>query len=115
MKENIVIGIEGMVASGKTSTCIELLNLIPNSIFIDAGEIYRGIVQAIRESKIDIEKIKENKNLLNPMELMEKLKVTFEIENRQTAIYINGKKIEKEKNRKCRELFWSKLNSIKLK
>ena len=97
MKENIVIGIEGMVASGKTSTCIELLNLIPNSIFIDAGEIYRGIVQAIRESKIDIEKIKENKNLLNPMELMEKLKVTFEIENRQTAIYINGRKIEKEK------------------
>ena len=108
MKENIVIGIEGMVASGKTSTCIELLNLIPNSIFIDAGEIYRGIVQAIRESKIDIEKIKENKNLLNPMELMEKLKVTFEIENRQTAI-------RKRENRKCRKLFWSKLNSIKLK
>ena len=96
MKENIVIGIEGMVASGKTSTCMELLNLIPNSIFIDAGEIYRGIVQAIRESKIDINKIKENKSSFNPMELMEKLKVTFKIENRITEVYIDGKKIEKE-------------------
>ena len=39
MERNIVIGIEGMVASGKTSICKELIQLIPNSIFIDAGEI----------------------------------------------------------------------------
>lgn len=96
MKENLVIGIEGMVASGKTSACLELLNLIPNSIFIDAGEIYRGIIQAIRENKIDISKLKEKNSDFNPMEIMEKLKVTFKIENRMTEVYINGKKIEKE-------------------
>ena len=32
--ENIVIGIEGDVASGKTTICKELINIIPNSIFI---------------------------------------------------------------------------------
>lgn len=36
---NIVIGIEGQVASGKTSICKELVNMIPNSIFIDGGNI----------------------------------------------------------------------------
>ena len=29
---NVVIGIEGLVGSGKTSICRELLNFIPNSI-----------------------------------------------------------------------------------
>ena len=49
--ENIVIGIEGDVASGKTTICKELINIVPNSIFIDAGSIYRGIMQALKQCK----------------------------------------------------------------
>lgn len=94
--KNIVIGIEGMVASGKTSICRELTKLIPNSIFIDGGEIYRGIVQAVRKAGIDLNGIKENVSNINPMELMNKLKVEFKIEQNSTQIYIDGKKVEKE-------------------
>lgn len=87
--ENIVIGIEGDVASGKTTICKELINIIPNSIFIDAGSIYRGIMQALKQCN--------NKNLPNdPYELMKKLQVEFKIENRATTIYIAGKKISDE-------------------
>ena len=47
--ENIVIGIEGDVASGKTTICKELINIVANSIFIDAGSIYRVIMQALKQ------------------------------------------------------------------
>ena len=102
MDKNIVIGIEGMVASGKTSICKELIKMIPNSIFIDAGEIYRGIVEAIRENNIDLNNIKEHSNI-DPLELMKKQKVEFKIEDKITQIYIGGKKtssneIEKVEN-----------------
>ena len=77
MEKNIVIGIEGMVASGKTSICKELIQLIPNSIFIDAGEIYRGIIDAIRKENINISDLAGN---VDPMDLMKKLQVEFKIE-----------------------------------
>ena len=74
--KNIVIGIEGDVASGKTTICKELINIVPNSIFIDAGSIYRGIMQALKQCN--------NKNLPNdPYELMKKLQVEFKIETEQ--------------------------------
>ena len=41
---NIVIGIEGLVGSGKTSICRELLKRIPNSILFHGGDLYRAIV-----------------------------------------------------------------------
>lgn len=43
-EENIVIGIEGMVGSGKTSICRKLLDYIPNSIILHGGNIYRAVV-----------------------------------------------------------------------
>ena len=92
--KNIVIGIEGEVASGKTSICRELLNLIDNSIFIDGGAIYRGIILAILKSNIDITKLKENVSSLNALDLMKKLNVEFKIENKETVIYIDGKRID---------------------
>ncbi len=97
MNEKIVIGIEGMVASGKTSICKELVKMIPNSIFIDAGEIYRGIIQGIKENNLDINNLKENISNIDPMELMKRLKVEFKIEDNITKIYINNKKISDEK------------------
>ena len=87
--KNIVIGVEGLVSSGKTSMCKELIKLIPNSIYIDAGHIYRGIVLAIAKNKIDL-----STNTLNPLELMQSLKVEFKIENNIAQIYIAGNKID---------------------
>lgn len=87
---NIVIGIEGQVASGKTSICKELVNMIPNSIFIDGGNIYRGIVEALALAHIEPTKMGKD---LDPLEIMKKLKVEFKIENKMTEIYIAGNKI----------------------
>ena len=36
-KDNITIGIEGLVGAGKTSLCRELLNLVPNSMILHGG------------------------------------------------------------------------------
>ena len=56
---NIVIGIEGMVGAGKTSICNELLDLIPNSIFVDGSKIYRALIEALHMAK-DSLKFEEN-------------------------------------------------------
>ncbi len=90
--KNIVIGIEGMVASGKTSICKELIKIIPNSIFIDGGNIYRGIAMALAQSNIDISG-KNNIEGVNPLQLMQMLKVEFKIENNITEVYIANNKI----------------------
>lgn len=93
--KNIVIGIEGMVGAGKTSICNELLDFIPNSIFIDGSKIYRGLVEALHQSNIDMSKLSEVSNL-TPFELLKKLNVEFKIEDRKTVIYINGNKVDDE-------------------
>ena len=51
MKKNFVIGVEGEVGAGKTSMCKELIKIIPNTIFIDGGLIFRGIILAIKKYK----------------------------------------------------------------
>lgn len=94
---NIVIGIEGLVGSGKTSICKELLKYIPNSIILHGGNLYRGIVYALMSAKhINISELKNNIKNVNIKDLMNKLGVEFKIENRETVIYINGKKIDDE-------------------
>ena len=90
--KNIVIGIEGMVGAGKTSICNELLSFIPNSIFTDGSKIYRGLVEALHQSNIDMSKLNDVPNL-TPFELLRKLNVEFRIEDRKTVIYINGNKV----------------------
>ena len=103
MNENIVIGIEGEVASGKTSICKGLTELIDNSIFIDGGAIYRGIVLAISKSdadlfnKLKLNSINESNSInsnIDPLEIMKMLNVEFKIENKKTEIYINESKID---------------------
>ena len=94
---NIVIGIEGLVGSGKTSICKELLKYIPNSIILHGGNLYRGIVYALMSAKhINIAELKNNIKNVNIRDLMNKLGVEFKIENRETVIYINSKKIDDE-------------------
>lgn len=91
--ENKVIGIEGMVASGKTSICKEMVKIVPNSIFIDGGNIYRGIALALAKSNTDISKESNIKDI-DSLKLMQMLNVEFRIENSITEIYIDNKKIE---------------------
>ena len=96
---NIVIGIEGLVGSGKTSICKELIKYIPNSIILHGGNLYRGIVYALMNNakEIDLNNLKENIQNIDIKKLMDKLKVKFEIENRESVVYVNEKKIEEEK------------------
>ena len=93
--KNIVIGIEGMVGAGKTSICDELLNLIPNSIFVDGSKIYRALIEALHMAKDNINSL-EQMAILTPFDLLKKLQVEFKIEDRKTVIYIAGKKVDEE-------------------
>ena len=93
---NITIGIEGLVGAGKTSLCRELLNLIPNSVLLHGGNLYRGVIYALLNSGIDIKKATTNAKNLNIGQLMEMLKVELKLENRETKIYVNGVEINEE-------------------
>lgn len=108
-----------MVGSGKTSICDELLNLIPNSIFVDGSKIYRALIEALHMAK-DSLRFDENSKaedaassnkkpdlfeginsleqmaILTPFDLLKKLQVEFKIEDRKTVIYIAGKKVDEE-------------------
>lgn len=99
--ENIVIGIEGYVGSGKTSICRQLLNKIPNSIVFHGGNLYRGIIYAFMQSKKDlskdIESLKSNLQNIDIKEVMDMLQVELKVENRETVIYVAGQKIDEEK------------------
>ncbi len=97
--KNIVIGIEGLVGSGKTSICKELLKYIPNSMILHGGNLYRGIVYALMHNgkEIDINNLKENIQNIDIKELMDQLKVKFQIENSESVIYVNDEKIDDEK------------------
>ncbi|MCI9178384.1 MAG: hypothetical protein HFJ28_07625 [Clostridia bacterium] len=94
--ENQVIGIEGLVGAGKTAICRELLNNIPNSILLQGGNLYRGIVFALMHSGANLEELKQNMKQVDIKKIMEELKINIAIENRDTVIYIDGKKIQEE-------------------
>lgn len=96
---NIVIGIEGLVGAGKTSVCRKLLKLIPNSIILHGGNLYRGIVLALLSSSgnIDLKEFKENIKDIDIKKVMDTLKVEFKIENRESVVYVDSKKIDENK------------------
>lgn len=98
---NIVIGIEGLVGSGKTSICRELLNIIPNSVVFHGGNMYRGIIYALmqknRELSKDMKKLKMKTTQIDIKELMDILNVKIKIENRETVVYVGKEKIDEEK------------------
>ena len=98
---NIVIGIEGLVGSGKTSMCRELLNEIPNSMVFHGGNLYRGIIYAVMNSNKELgsnmQNLRQMMQDVDIKKIMDMLKVEFKVENRETVVYVNGKKIEEEK------------------
>ena len=105
--ENIVIGIEGTVGAGKTSICRELLKDIENSIILHGGEIYRAIVYGMMQTKI------ENTQNLDAFDIMKKLGIEIKLENKETVIYMNEKKVdEKDLQSKKSSMAVSKVSNI---
>ena len=76
--ENKVIGIEGYVGAGKTSICRKLINLIPNSIILEGGNLYRAIVYSLMTSGINLEDLKKNTDV---KEVLENLFQAVDVKN----------------------------------
>ena len=93
---NIVIWIEGLVGAGKTSICRELLNKIPNTVLLNGGNLYRGIVYAIMKNENNREKIYNNAKDIDIKEAMDYFGINIKIENNETMIYIENQKIDEE-------------------
>ena len=93
MNNNIVIGIEGLVGSGKTSISKELLKYIPNSILLHGGNIYRAIVYTMMNLKPDLKKVMKDTNNLDITKIMKQINLEVKLENRETVIYVAGKKL----------------------
>ena len=98
---NTVIGIEGLVGSGKTSICRELLNRIPNSIVLHGGNIYRGIVYSLmkenRDTLNNMKNLEESIEQIDIKRVMDMLNVEVKIENKESVVYVKGEKIAEEK------------------
>ena len=99
--ENIVIGIEGLVGSGKTSICRELLNRIPNRVVLHGGNLYRGIVYALMQENKgalnNMKNLQESVEQIDIKKVMDMLNVEIKIENKESVVYVKGKKIDEEK------------------
>lgn len=90
---NIVIGIEGLVGAGKTSICRELIKIIPNTVLLNGGNLYRAIVYAMMQNGSKLDELKAQGKKLDIKEMMDFFKIKIKIENNETIIYINGKKV----------------------
>ncbi len=93
---NLVIGIEGLVGAGKTSICRELIKQIPNTILVNGGNLYRAIVATLIGTGINFNDLKKNANELDIKEIMDSLNIEIKIEDNETVIYVDGKKIDED-------------------
>ena len=89
---NIVIGIEGLVGTGKTSICRLLVDKLPNSIILHAGNIYRAITYKIMTSNFQLNELKD----IDLETLFSKFQIEIKIENKETVVYSMGHKIDEE-------------------
>lgn len=93
---NIVIGIEGLVGAGKTSICRKLIEKMPNTVLLNGGNLYRAIVYAMMKNGSKLEELKAQEKNLDIKEMMDFFKVEIKIENNETIIYIDGKKVDED-------------------
>ena len=93
MNDNIVIGIEGLVGSGKTSISRELLKYIPNSILLHGGNIYRAIVYTMMNLKPDLKNMMKEAKNFDITKIMKQINLEVKLEDRETVIYVAGKKM----------------------
>lgn len=94
--KNIVIGIEGLVGSGKTSICRELLKKDENAILLNGGNLYRAIVYTLLQKESNLFKVKRLTKNADIKKYMDDLGVKIKIEDRESKIYINGKLADEE-------------------
>lgn len=95
-KKNIVIGIEGLVGSGKTSICREMLKRDKNAILLNGGNLYRAIVYTLMQKEHNLFKLKKIIKNTDIKQYMDDLKVEIRIEDRESKIYIDGKLADEE-------------------
>lgn len=95
--KNIVIGIEGLVGAGKTSICRRLIKIMPNTVLLNGGNLYRAIVYAMMQNGKKIENLKKEMKNVNIKEIMDLFNISLKIENNETIIYIDGKPANEEK------------------
>ncbi|MCI8310304.1 MAG: hypothetical protein HFJ45_09165 [Clostridia bacterium] len=93
---NLVIGIEGLVGAGKTSICRELIKRIPNTVFVNGGNIYRAIIAMKIKSGSNLNELKENSFNIDMKNIMDLLGIEIKIENNETILYANNQKIDEE-------------------
>lgn len=111
--KNIVIGIEGLVGSGKTSICRELLKINKKSVLLNGGNLYRAIVYCLLQEESNIFKLKKITKNVDIKKYMDDLNVEIKIENRESMIYIDGKLAdEKELQSKASSLAVSIVGGI---
>lgn len=94
--DNIVIGIEGLVGAGKTSICRRLIQVIPNTVLLNGGNLYRAIVYAMMQDKEKIKKLAKNMHNIDIKKMMDLFHVELKIENNETKFYIDGKLADEE-------------------
>lgn len=95
-KKNIVIGIEGLVGSGKTSICREMLKRDKNAILLNGGNLYRAIVYTLMQKEHNLFKLKKTIKNADIKQYMDELNVEIRIEDRESKIYINGELADEE-------------------
>ncbi len=118
INKNIVIGIEGLVGAGKTSICINLLEKIPNSIVLHAGNIYRAIVYAILNSGVKLEELENTMSNVDIKDIIDIFNIQVKVNNRQTCVYVNGnlideKELQSEKTSMAVSIVSNKANNKK--
>ena len=77
--ENVVIGIEGLVGAGKTSICKELVKILPNTILLNGGNLYRAIVYAMMKSGADLENLKSQASNIDIKTMMDLFKISYNV------------------------------------
>lgn len=94
--ENIVIGIEGLVGAGKTSICRKLVKILPNTVLLNGGNLYRAIVYVMMKSGANLESLKAQAKDIDIKTVMDLFKIELKIEDNETKIYMDGKLIEED-------------------
>lgn len=87
---NIVIGIEGLVGSGKTSICREMLKRDESFVLLNGGNLYRAIVYTLMQKEQNLLKLRKLTKNADIKQYMDDLKVEIRIEDRESQVYIDG-------------------------
>lgn len=93
---NLVIGIEGLVGAGKTSICRYIIENNENTVLLNGGNLYRSIVYAMMQNGEKLEDLKSKGKSLDIKEMMDLFKVEVKLENKETIVYVDGKKVSEE-------------------